>query len=36
MLTSLFQQAGALTPRILPALDGHAFIAVIEKSKSAG
>jgi PAS domain S-box-containing protein len=36
MLTSLLQQAGALTPRILPALDGHAFIAVIEKSKSAG
>jgi ubiquinone/menaquinone biosynthesis C-methylase UbiE len=34
-LASLFQQAGILTPRILPALDGQAFFAVIDKSKSA-
>jgi PAS domain S-box-containing protein len=34
-LTSLLQQAGILTPRILLALDGQAFFAVIDKSKSA-
>jgi ubiquinone/menaquinone biosynthesis C-methylase UbiE len=34
-LASFLQLAGILTPRILPALDGHALIAVIEKSKSA-
>ncbi len=34
-LASLLQQAGILTPRILPALDGQAFFAVIDKSKSA-
>jgi hypothetical protein len=35
-LISLLQQAGILTPRILPTLDGHAFIVVIEKDQSAG
>jgi ubiquinone/menaquinone biosynthesis C-methylase UbiE len=35
-LASFLQQAGILTPRILPALDGHALFAVIEKGKSAG
>jgi ubiquinone/menaquinone biosynthesis C-methylase UbiE len=30
-LASFLQQAGILTPRILPALDGHALFAVIEK-----
>ncbi|MBI3808342.1 MAG: methyltransferase domain-containing protein [Nitrospirae bacterium] len=34
-LASLLQQAGILTPRILPAFDGQAFFAIIEKSKSA-
>jgi hypothetical protein len=34
-LASLLQQAGILTPRILLALDGQAFFAVIEKGKSA-
>jgi ubiquinone/menaquinone biosynthesis C-methylase UbiE len=34
-LASFLQQAGILTPRILPALNGHALFAVIEKSKSA-
>ena len=34
-LASFLQQAGILTPRILPALDGHALLAVIEKDKSA-
>ena len=34
-LASFLQQAGILTPRILPALDGHALFAVIDKSKSA-
>ena len=34
-LASLLQQVGILTPRILPAFDGQAFFAVIEKSKSA-
>jgi len=34
-LASFLQQAGILTPRILPALDGHALFAVIEKGKSA-
>jgi ubiquinone/menaquinone biosynthesis C-methylase UbiE len=33
-LASFLQQAGILTPRILPALDGHALFAVIEKGKS--
>jgi SAM-dependent methyltransferase len=33
-LTSFLQQADIRTPRILPALDGHALFAVIEKSKS--
>jgi ubiquinone/menaquinone biosynthesis C-methylase UbiE len=35
-LASLFQQVGILAPRILPALDGHVLLAVIEKGKSAG
>jgi PAS domain S-box-containing protein len=35
LLASFLQQAGILTPRILPALDGHALFAVIEKGKSA-
>ena len=35
-LASFLQQAGSLTPRILPAFDGHAFFAIIEKGKSAG
>ena len=35
-LASFLRQAGILTPRILPALDGHALFAVIEKDKSAG
>lgn len=34
-LASFLRQAGILTPRILPALDGHALFVVIEKSKSA-
>ena len=34
-LASFLQQTGILTPRILPALDGHALFAVIEKGKSA-
>jgi ubiquinone/menaquinone biosynthesis C-methylase UbiE len=34
-LASFLRQAGILTPRIFPALDGHALFAVIEKSKSA-
>jgi SAM-dependent methyltransferase len=34
-LASFLQHAGLPTPRILPALDGHAFFAVIEKGKSA-
>ena len=34
-LASFLQQAGILTPRILPALDGQALFAVIEKGKSA-
>jgi hypothetical protein len=34
-LASFLQQAGILRPRILPALDGHALLAVIEKDKSA-
>jgi ubiquinone/menaquinone biosynthesis C-methylase UbiE len=33
-LTSFLQQADIRTPRIIPALDGHALFAVIEKSKS--
>jgi ubiquinone/menaquinone biosynthesis C-methylase UbiE len=35
-LASFLHQAGILAPRILPALDGHALFAVIEKDKSAG
>jgi hypothetical protein len=34
-LTSFLQQAGILTFRILPALDGHALVAVIEKDLSS-
>ncbi|MCE9536198.1 MAG: alpha/beta hydrolase [Nitrospirae bacterium] len=34
-LASFLQQAGILTPRILPAFDGQALFAVIEKGKSA-
>ncbi|MEK7235836.1 MAG: PAS domain S-box protein [Nitrospirota bacterium] len=34
-LASFLLQAGIVTPRILPALDGQALFAVIEKSKSA-
>jgi ubiquinone/menaquinone biosynthesis C-methylase UbiE len=34
-LTSFLQQAGILTSRILPALDGHALFAVIEKDQSS-
>ena len=34
-LTSFLQQAGILTPRILPALEGHALFAVIKKDQSA-
>ena len=34
-LASFLQQAGTLTPRILPAFDGHALLAIIEKGKSA-
>ncbi len=34
-LASFLQQTGILTPRILPALDGHALFAVIQKGKSA-
>jgi PAS domain S-box-containing protein len=34
-LTSFLQQAGILTSRIFPALDGHALFAVIEKDQSA-
>jgi ubiquinone/menaquinone biosynthesis C-methylase UbiE len=34
-LTSLLQQAGILIPHIRPALNGHVFLAVIEKDKSA-
>jgi ubiquinone/menaquinone biosynthesis C-methylase UbiE len=32
-LTSLLQQAGILTSRILPALEGHALFAIIEKDQ---
>ncbi|THJ23015.1 MAG: methyltransferase domain-containing protein [Nitrospira sp. CG24E] len=35
-LTSFLQKAGIQKPRILPALDGHALLAIIEKDKSAG
>jgi hypothetical protein len=35
-LTSFLQQAGILTFRIVPALDGHALFAVIEKDQSTG
>jgi len=35
-LVSFFQQAGIGTPRILPVLDGHALLVVIEKGKSTG
>lgn len=35
-LTSLLLRAGAVTPSILPALDGQALFAIIEKDKSAG
>ena len=34
-LASFLQQAGILTSRILPALDGHALVAVIEKDQSS-
>ena len=34
-LASFLRQAGIATPRILPAFDGHALFAVIEKGKSA-
>ncbi|MGH7219686.1 MAG: class I SAM-dependent methyltransferase, partial [Nitrospiraceae bacterium] len=34
-LTSFLQQAGILTSRILPTLDGHALVAVIEKDQSS-
>jgi SAM-dependent methyltransferase len=34
-LASFLRQAGIPTPRILPAFDGHALFAVIEKGKSA-
>ena len=34
-LASFLQQAGIRTPRILPVLDGHALLVVIEKGKSA-
>lgn len=34
-LASFLQQAGLLTSRILPALDGHALFAVIEKDQSS-
>jgi ubiquinone/menaquinone biosynthesis C-methylase UbiE len=34
-LASFLRQAGILRPRILPALDGHALLVVIEKGKSA-
>ncbi|NOT95069.1 MAG: methyltransferase domain-containing protein, partial [Nitrospira sp.] len=34
-LTSFLQQAGILTPRIIPAFDGQGLFAVIEKGKSA-
>jgi len=34
-LTSFLQHAGILTSRVLPALDGHALFAVIEKDQSA-
>jgi IS5 family transposase len=34
-LTSFLQQAGILTSRIHPALDGHALVAVIEKDQSS-
>jgi len=34
-LTSLLRQAGILTSRILPALEGHALFAIIEKDQSA-
>jgi PAS domain S-box-containing protein len=34
-LASFLQQAGILTPRILPALNGHALFVVIQKGKSA-
>jgi hypothetical protein len=35
-LTSFLKQAGMLNFRILPAFDGHALSAVIEKDQSAG
>ena len=35
-LDSFLRQAGILTPHILPGLDGHALLAVIQKGKSAG
>jgi PAS domain S-box-containing protein len=34
-LAAFLQQAGILKPRILPALDGHVLLAVIEKENSA-
>lgn len=34
-LASLLRQAGILIPHILPALNGHVLLAVIEKDKSA-
>jgi SAM-dependent methyltransferase len=34
-LASFLHQAGILTPRILPAFDGHALFAIIEKDKSS-
>jgi SAM-dependent methyltransferase len=34
-LAAFLQQAGILTPRILPAFDGHVLLAVIEKENSA-
>jgi ubiquinone/menaquinone biosynthesis C-methylase UbiE len=34
-LTSFLHQADILTPHILPALNGHVLLAVIEKAKSA-
>ena len=34
-LASFLQQAGTLAPRILPVLDGHALLAVIDKDQSA-
>ena len=34
-LTSFLEKAGVLKPRILPVLNGHALLAIIEKDKSA-